>query len=297
MTDTRVGEQRVGEQDCQRVLPKLDAYLDNSLPSGESQELAVHLDRCQPCAQELEKRRNIRVRVRSAARGIETPAYLESRIRAHLQTTERPRPWIYRLAAVAAMLAVCTGAVIAYERGHFRLNRKLQDSYIAAVSERVPSLMRVGLGDHIHCSVYRTYPKNPPAVQELSDQFAPQYRGLIPIVQAHAPGGYRLMMAHECRYHSRQFIHLSLMSGSKQLSLVISKKGAGESFRTAELLPVLSESGIPLYASGVQRFQMAAFESGGYLIYVVSELSRQQNLELMRAMAPELNALFGKVAG
>jgi hypothetical protein len=275
----------------------LDSHLDSSLQPEQSLKLTTHLQGCQACTQELENRRNIRSRLRSATRRVEPPGYLETRIRAHVQTSENPRPWLYRLAAVAAMVAVCAGAVIAYERGHLRFTRKTQESYIAYVSGSVPALMRVGLGDHVHCSVFRKYPKNLPSVEQLSNDLAPEFRGLVQIVQEHVPGGYRLMMSHQCHYHSRSFIHVSFMSGSKQLSLMISKKGDGESFRATELLPALSESGIPLYASGVQRFQMAAFETGGYLVYVISELSRQKNIELMQAMAPELNAFFGKIPG
>ena len=287
----------VGEQGCLNALRMLDAFLDNNLDEGQLQEIHAHLNGCQACTQELENRQNLRVRLRSATQGIEPPPYLQSRIRAHVQAAERPQRWIFRLAASAAMLAVIAGVTIAYERGHFRYNRALQNSYIATISDRIPSLMRVGLGDHVHCSVYRKYPANPPSVQELSDKFEPEYRGLIPIVQAHAPADYRLIMAHLCHYRGRQFIHLSLMSGSKQLSLVVSRKNDGETFRGADLLPVLSESGIPVYASGVQRFEMAAFESSNYLVYVISELPQQRNVELMRAMAPELNAFLGKIAG
>src|SRR5262249_33215149 len=104
-------------------------------------------------------------------------------------------------------------------------------------------------------------------------------------------------LAHQCHYRSRPFIHLSLMNGSHQLSLVISKKQEGESFRASELAPLLSESGIPLYTSGVQRFQMAAFETAGYLVYVISDMTHQQNLQAMQAMVPELNAFLGKIAG
>jgi len=288
---------RVGQPGCVNALETLDTYLDNSLSQEQSQEIRAHLDSCPACMQELENRRNIRARLRSATHGIEPPPYLEGRIRAHVQTAERPQRWIFRVAAAAAMLAVVASVTIAYERGHFRYNRKLQDYYIANISGGLPTVMRVGLGDHVHCSVYRKYPANPPSVQELDDKFEPEYRGLIPIVQAHAPADYRLMMAHQCHYHGRQFVHLSLRNGSKQLSLVISKKNEGETFRGSDLLPVLSESGIFVYASGVQRFEMAAFESSNYLVYVISELPQQRNVELMRAMAPELNAFLGKIAG
>jgi hypothetical protein len=58
------------------------------------------------------------------------------------------------------------------------------------------------------------------------------------------------------------------------------------------LLPELVHSGIPIYKSGVQRFQMAAFESRDYLVYFISDLPAQQNTEIMTAMAPAVRSFL-----
>jgi hypothetical protein len=196
---------------------------------------------------------------------------------------------------VAAALAVCLGAGIAYQLGHLRITTRSQESYIASVSYRVATLMRVGLGDHIHCSVFRKFPKNPPKIEELTENIGPQYSGLIPIIRSHVPDDYRLMLAHQCRYHGRKFVHLSLMNDSHLLSMVIARKSEGESFDTEGLLPALTQSGIPFYQTGVQRFQITAFESRDFLVYFISDLSKQQNTEMMLSMAPAIRDFLKKL--
>jgi len=148
--------------------------------------------------------------------------------------------------------------------------------------------MRVGLGDHIHCAVFRKYPKNAPTTEQFIEKMNPQYAGLIPIVRSQVPESYRMMLAHQCSYHRRKFVHLSLMSDSNMLSLVITRKGDGESFSTEDMLPALVQAGIPMYQSSVQRFQMTAFETRDYLVYFISDLPKQQNTQLMLALGPKV---------
>ena len=227
-------------------------------------------------------------RLRSAVNSVPVPPFLEARIRGRIRREASGYCWIPRLAPVGAALGIVAGLMIAYQLGHLRLTVRSQESYIASVSTRVASLMRVGLGDHIHCSVFRKYPKNPPTTEQFIEKMNPQYAGLIPIVRSHVPDNYRMTLAHECRYHGRRFVHLSLLNESNMLSLVITRKGDGESFTTEDMLPGLVQAGIPMYQSSVQRFQMTAFETRDYLVYFISDLPKQQNTDLMLALGPQV---------
>ncbi len=234
-------------------------------------------------------------RLRAAVNSISTPPFLEAKIRARIRSGATVRGWIPRLAPVAAGLAIAAGLTIAYQLGHLRLTVQSQESYIASVSTQVATLMRVGLGDHIHCSVFRKYPKKPPTTEEFIENMNPQYVGLIPIVRSQIPETYRMTLAHECRYHGRRFVHLSLMNDANMMSLVITRKAEGESFQTEDMLPVLVQSGIPMYQTGVQRFQMTAFETTSYLVYFISDLPKGQNTELMLALGPQLKDFLAKL--
>jgi len=227
-------------------------------------------------------------RLRSAVNSVPVPPFLEARIRGRIRREASGYRWIPRLAPVGAALGIVAGLMIAYQLGHLRLTVRSQESYIASVSTRVATLMRVGLGDHIHCSVFRKYPRNPPTTEQFIEKMNPKYAGLIPIVRSQVPEEYRMTLAHECRYHGRRFVHLSLMNDSNMLSLVITRKGDGESFGTEDMLPGLVQAGIPMYQSSIQRFQMTAFETRDYLVYFISDLPRQQNTDLMLALSPQV---------
>jgi hypothetical protein len=54
------------------------------------------------------------------------------------------------------------------------------------------------------------------------------------------------------------------------------------------MLPALVQAGMPMYQSSVQRFQMTAFETRDYLVYLLSDLPKQQNTQLMLALGPKV---------
>lgn len=236
-------------------------------------------------------------RLRAAVDSAEIPPFLESRIRARLRAGTPGRQWtsMPRFVTLATAAAVLFGAMIAYQLGRLRLTVSSQESYIASVSTQIATLMRVGLGDHLHCSLFRKYPKSPLSMEEVVAEMPAEYAPLIPVVRENVPDTYRMTLAHQCGYHGRNFIHLSLMDGSKMLSLVITRKGAGESFRTENMMPALVQSGIPMYQSGVQRFEMTAFETREHLIYFISDLPKDQNTNLMLAMAPRVKDALGRL--
>jgi hypothetical protein len=208
-----------------------------------------------------------------------------------------------RLVSVAAAPAAFAALLTAYHFGHFRLTNGSQDAYIALVSTRVGALMSIGLKDHIHCSVFRKYPRKLPTTEEILHPtreegvkaISPQYAGLIPIVRSLVPETYRLTLAHQCTYKGREFIHLSLMDNSNMLSLVITRKVNRESFRAEDMLPALSESGIPMYQVGVHRFDISAFATSDYLVYFISDLDKQHNTQLMLALAPQVQGFFARL--
>ena len=235
-----------------------------------------------------------RARLRAAVSSVTAPPRLEARIRSEIRESHKGF-WMRQMVPAAAALVVGLGVVIAYQLGHLRLTSKSQEAYIGAISGRVAGLMRVGLGDHVHCSVFRKFPANPPSVESMEETLGPDYKDLLPIMEKNVPGNLRVVMAHQCSYHGRKFVHLALSGDSRLLSLVISRKRVGETFTAEKLAPVLADSGIPIYQSEVQRFEIAGFESQNHLVYVVSDLPQQKNVEIMTALAAPVRDLLNRV--
>ncbi len=235
--------------------------------------------------------------LKHAVRSEAMPPYLEARIRNTIQSNARKSSMMRWLVPASAALLVCVGVTIAYQLGNLRITAASQEAYNGHVTNQVATIMRVGLGDHIHCAFFRKYPKNAPNVQDLAKSLGPEYSPLIPILRKHVPEDCVLMAAHECRYHGRKFVHLSMKGGSGLVSLLIARKGDGESFKTESLIPALVQSGIPIYRTGVQRFQVASFESRDHLVYFISDMGQQHNTDMMVAIAPQVKQLLANLEG
>jgi hypothetical protein len=171
-------------------------------------------------------------------------------------------------------------------------DRHGQSAYIQRVSASLAAIFKIGLGDHIHCSVFRKYPQNPPSVAQMEESLGPVYKGLLPVVKAAVPPRYRMVLAHQCSYDRRKFVHFTFKDGNDMVSLVIARKEAGETL--AGLSVAGQASGIPVYRSAADRYEVAAFEADEYLAFVVSELKKGENLQVAVGLAPGVRHFLQK---
>lgn len=284
--------------DCGRVAERLDLYLDHELPASDAEVIERHLESCDHCTGVLKARTALRLRLRTAVQGIAAPAGLLDRVAAQSSVTTAGRPghsWLGwgMAAAAAAMLTMTLG--VAYQFGHLRLTPASQESYIGTISGRIASVMRVGLGDHVHCAVFRKFPRQAPPPETFAAGMGPQYYPLLQLVRDHIPGDQRVVMAHHCRYHGRKFAHLTMADGSHLTSLVIAERQPGETFQSSGLAPALSDAGLPIYHSNVQRFQINGFQTSRHLVYLVSDLSQDANQRMMASLARPVRDLLDKL--
>ena len=196
---------------------------------------------------------------------------------------------------MAAMLIISVGLWFNYspEKMPALADRPAQNVYIQNVSATLAAVLKVGLGDHIHCSIFRKYPKDPPPVEKMEADLGASYKGLLPVVRTAVPKGYRIIMAHQCGYAGRRFIHLTFEKDGDLLSLVVARRKEGESLGT--LAPALETSGVPVYQSAAGRYQVAGFEAGDFLAYVVSDLKSKANLQIAADLAPAVREFLLKI--
>ena len=279
-----------GEGACEKTRKYLDSYISNELLVETNHEVLRHIENCPSCASEAEARVQLRTRLKAAVNAQSVPPELQARIREKIRNSRSKRwfsaGWGVWALATAAGLAICAGVWWNYspEKMPALADRPAQNIYIQKVSASLAAVLKVGLGDHIHCSVFRKYPKDPPAVEKMETDLGPSYKGLLPVVRAAVPDGYRVIMAHQCSYAGRKFVHLTLQKGGDLLSLVIARKQPGESLNG--LAPAFQSSGVPIYQSAAQRYQVAGFEAGNFLAYVVSDLRSKTNLQIAASLAP-----------
>lgn len=269
--------------ECQRYLEALDGEA-----AGEGWR--EHAAACEACARETEVREKTMSRIRRAHTSAALPPGLETRIRAVVEDRRRvPAGRARWLAVAAAMVLVAGGAgTVAYVR-------YAEDAYIAAISSRLAAILQPGLKDHVHCTIYRGYPKTPPRVEELAADLGPAYRELAGVVRQQAPPGYAVVLGHVCQHEGRRFVHLALKKdGGPLLSLLIARKRAGESFEAERLTAAVNQDGRAFFEARAERFAISAFETAGYVVYTVSDLRPEENLRMLVAMAPQVSAVLAR---
>ena len=280
-----------GEGACEKTRRYMDAYISNELLVETTHDLLRHLEGCPACAAELDSRTRLRARLKSAVHAQEVPRELPALVRERIRRHAAPwwavpvlGPAATRWAmAAAAVLLMATGTWMTYTRPLALpgvADRPAQANYIQRVSASVVSIFKSGLGDHIHCAVFRKYPANPPAVERMEKELGPEYKGLLALVEPVVPAGYRVVLAHRCHYDGRLFVHLTMRKGTDVISLVVSKKEAGETM--SGLAATADAHGVPVYQTSTDSYQIAGFESESYLAFVVSGLGKRKNLELRR---------------
>lgn len=142
---------------------------------------------------------------------------------------------------------------------------------------RTGELFDIGVNDHAQCAIVDNYPGR---TQGLGDQFAPM---LQPVLDAAT--GFALVSAHRCTVSDRAYVHIILRRGTTLISVILTQRGPQEDF------PRLSGA---LHAGSRDGYSVAAFESGGYLAYVISTLSEGQNREFALRLEPIIDR-FAKV--
>jgi anti-sigma factor (TIGR02949 family) len=291
-----------GEGGCERIRTYLDAYVSNELTVETNYEVLRHLEGCSACTAEVDTRARLRSRLKAAVNAQSVPPELQVRIREQTRTS-RSGSWAEvgwlragwpRWAGAAAALVVAAGLWVnnSPDRMPAVSDRRGQNAYITRVSANLAAILKAGLGDHIHCSIFRKYPKDPPPVEKMEGELGPAYAGLLPVVHTAVPAGYKVIMAHHCSYAGRQFVHLTLEKDGGLLSLVVARKQAGESLDG--LSPAAPTSGVRIYQSAAGRYEVAGFEAGNFFAYVVSELTNKENLQIAANVAPAVREFLLK---
>jgi anti-sigma factor (TIGR02949 family) len=283
-----------GESGCEKTRRYMDDYLSNELLVETNHEMLRHLETCADCARELEMRARLRGRLKSAVQAQAVPPELPALVRERIRQQES-RSWLsmnWRYAMTAAVLLI--GAAIWVGPSVTPLpdvtDRAAQATYIQKISAAVGPVFQPGLCDHIHCAVFRKYPQYPPSLQEMESRLGDEYQGLLPLVGPAVPEGYKVVLAHQCTYAGRRFVHLTARKGTDVISLVITRKNDGETFRA--LSPGANASGVPVYQASTESYQVAGFESEHYLAFVVSTLKGKANLQIAEALAPTVRQLL-----
>lgn len=282
------------EKSCERIRKHLDAYVSHELTAEIRLEVVRHLEHCADCNEELDVRYRVKDALKQAVNRLEpAPAALRDKI---LRNHKPATSWRYWSLAVAASLVLMLGGWLAFRTLNLRSASSLsaQANLNQTLSEHNTEILKIGLGDHVHCALHRDFSGGPRSFERMSNDMGPEFINLVPVINERVPPDYTLMVAHQCQFQGRTFVHLILTKQNDILSIILTKKQA-ESFDQTNLNAVLKASGVPLYQTHLQDLEVAGFETRDYLAYVVSGLPQEDNLRLASNLAPSVRNFLAKL--
>lgn len=291
------------EGTCAKIRKYLDYYLSNELSVETNHEVMRHLENCKACSDDLNARARLKNRLQVAARRESVPPYLQEKIQRKIRESKSNFRVISAwgnwaiAAAVVALFTVGGWVAVRWWKGRVYTDPRAQAAFIQRLSAGLPGIATVGLADHVHCAVLRKYPQQYPALPVAVEQLGPKYLPLVSLVRARVPNEFRVILAHRCRYGGRQYVHLVLKSDSALMSVVITDKLPGDSFKDYRLVPSSDGSGVPIYQVRAQHFEVAGFKSQNQLAFVVSDLSQERNLQIAASLAPPLTGFLNGLEG
>jgi anti-sigma factor (TIGR02949 family) len=274
---------------CKRFRPHLDAYLSDELPAETRRGVLSHIEVCTDCREALESRRRVNELLRGAVRKDAAPLALRQRIRQDLRKASSPA-WHRWMLAAAAMIALVAAGGVAVRL----LNRAapVRPQAVATTDANV-RLLEIGLGDHVHCAIDKGFANLALTEEQMAEKLGADFIGLVAAVREQAPESYRVAVGHRCKFNGREFVHLILKNQRATVSLILTRK-AGESFTRDDVATVLESVGAPVYGAHRQGFEVAGFEAGDYLAFVVSDLGGDDNLQIASTLAPAVRDFLGR---
>lgn len=277
---------------CKRTRDLLEFYLNSELTVETSQDVLKHLRACDACSEVLRERQWLKDRLREAALREAAPPELEARIRRSLRRSPSVNWGRWSLAA-AALLVLTIGAVFVLNG----VNEPSQAPYVATTpgAPKEANALQIGLANHVHCTVERRFGRQAHTEDEMAHALGSEWFELATQISRSIPESYKVVAGHHCRLRGRQFVHLVLSGADERLISVTITGKQGESFSPQDLATILDETGGSIYQARLSDYDVAGFESGNYLAFVVSNLQRADSFRLTAALAPPVTGLLSRL--
>jgi anti-sigma factor RsiW len=248
---------------CRDARELADSFLSDQLLVETMHEIVRHLETCPACREELEARRVLRRRLRTA---VDTAPNLAPRAEFVSALTTRLRPvgagagmtrraWLETtLAAAAGLVALVGGGLFA--RSAWRRSR-------------MGTLAASAAGDHQNCAIKFNLRERPISLEEAAKLFDPAYAQLTSIPP---PSDATVVGRHSCVFEGRRFGHVVFRYHDRVVSLLVTiGNGSGE----PEPAIVHTDS----------SFNVASFDVGTHAVFVVSELAAQDTLTIAQVLS------------
>lgn len=291
------GEQ-TPKMSCIVVRESIDLYLSGELPDDTRHAMDTHLGVCPECMNLIEARSRVRRRLREAVLGQELPSGMRERVLETIRSAAPPRRKVIplwsgnRLAwGMAACLVIAVG-LASLLRNH-EGEAIVASTNLERAHAHVVKVLDIGFANHVDCTLEHGFEGKGYDDSEIIERLGPEYADLLPYVREHIEG-YTVTVGHRCSANGHSFIHMVLQRGGDFMSLAITPRGtetlAGDTAAAAG-----NADGVRLYIQQMTHgrpYEISAFETPHYFVYLTSSVSRDETLRVVAALAPGMQKVL-----
>ena len=271
--------------DCREFREISEAYLSDELLVETNLQVFRHLENCPNCRKEFAAKRELRERLRTAAKNgseFQIDPDFAKRLRADLKETMLPETRKSIFSAVFLIPAMAA-LILTVGIGFIGLKWKSGTDLGFTPSSNSNLLSKISLtavGTHEECALEKLQEWEEESTANYPEKAIYQEKVIKPL-QAKFSEDVEMIHAHDCVHDGKFFTHIILRKGTKIISVLFDK---------TDVIPQASpELGKELNAKIISEkekgLQVASFAKTGRAFFVISDLSEAENLNIARTLS------------
>ncbi|MCO6509347.1 MAG: zf-HC2 domain-containing protein [Aridibacter famidurans] len=279
---------------CRDFRELLDSYLSDELLTETNHDILRHLEECAACRGEIEGRRAVRARLRSAVRTapeFEMHGGLEEKVRDRLRNRRTGgsrlssglfgfRPgWI---AAAACLLIVAVfGSMYLLRSG---AAPELAGGSAVLQTRSLPPnhIVNIAVTDHDNCAVKHLAEEPKTTLAQVSAE----YRDLARVVSSELKDTLEdcdLISSHSCGFNDVKFLHVVMKTGGRMVSVLVTRDHLDAEKAVGKALNFASDD-----------YTVSRIDVEDRAVFVVSQLGANENAKAAESLAAPLRLHFRK---
>jgi anti-sigma factor RsiW len=262
---------------CRDFREIADSFLSDELLVETNHDVLRHLEACADCRNELAARRELRARLREAVKNDkqfqmrdEFAAELKAKLfessskkTRNIFTFQNPAAWL-AIAASFVLIALIIGVAL---RQYYKSPNNIREL-----------ATHFAIGDHKNCAIQHNLKEDPISLEEAAKKYDKSYAELDKAVMkpfADDKSKIELLGSHHCIFEGQKFAHVVLRYQGKVVSVLVTERGNKET---------AANNSQAISCSSADGYQISCFETSRHSVFIVSDLSEQENLTIARQL-------------
>jgi hypothetical protein len=242
--------------------------LSDELIVETNHEVFQHLENCPNCRQELSRRREVREKLRvslKTAPEFQMNPLFARRLKVNLKDEAfRPNSWFNWKMLTPVLASLLIIASISFT---LLYRQNLPSNLLAEMTNKAANV-------HEDCGLKH--------FKEWEANVGKIPAGKISFVQPLQNNETKVLEVHDCEFGGKRFTHYVLQRNEKIISVL---KTASEN-----ITPTNSTEEDSIVCKKEQGLQMSCFKTGEDLVFVISDMSEAENLQIARQLSDSIKA-------